>query len=286
MFQRISTGWQLIKQSIQVLKLDKELLLFPLLSGISCLLVLASFAVPLFLSGALDAAQQNQENVTGNVLAWVVLFVFYFVNYFVITFFNSALVGCAVIRLSGGDPTVGDGFRSAFARLPQIVGWALVSATVGVVLKMIESKSERVGQVVAGLLGMAWSVTTFFVVPVLVIEGLGPIASVKRSVAVMRKAWGEALVSNYGIGFLTFLLSLLGILPIIGGFALAGSGSTTIGGILIGVGVLILITVSLVAPALNSIILAALYIYAVEDRMPEVFDANLVRGAFVPKSNR
>ena len=283
MFQRISMGWQLTKQSMHVLKMDKELLLFPLLSGIACLLVLASFALPLFFSGALEAIEANQENLTQNAIAWVILFAFYFVNYFVITFFNSALVGCAVIRLKGGDPTVSDGFHSAFARLPQIAGWALVSATVGLILKMIESRSERVGQIVAGLLGMAWSITTFFVVPVLVIEGLGPIESVKRSVAVMRKTWGEALVSNWGIGFIVFGLSLIGILPIVGGAALLGSEMPVVGGILIALGVLILITVSLIASALNSIILAALYIYAAEDKMPEGFDSGLVRGAFAHK---
>ncbi len=283
MFQRITMGWQLTKQSIHVLKMDKELLLFPVLSGISCLLVLASFAVPIFLAGGFEGIEENRENVAQNAIAWVVLFLFYFVNYFVITFFNSALVGCAVIRLKGGDPTVADGFHSAFARLPQIAAWALVSATVGVVLKMIESRSERVGQVVAGLLGMAWSITTFFVVPVLVIEGLDPIASVKRSVGVLRKTWGEALVSNFSIGFVTFLLSLIGILPLIGGIALLNGESTILGGILIGIGILILIAVSLISSALNSIILAALYIYAAEDQMPEGFDSNLVRGAFATK---
>lgn len=283
MFQRISMGWQLTKQSMHVLKMDKELLLFPLFSGISCLLVLASFAVPLFYSGALESLGEDQENLTQNVLAWVILFAFYFVNYFVITFFNSALVGCAVIRLKGGDPTVSDGFHSAFARLPQIAGWALVAATVGILLKAIESRSEKVGQIVAGLLGMAWSITTFFVVPVLVIEGLGPIASVKRSVAVMRKTWGEALVSNWGIGFIVFALSLLGILPIFAGGFLLATDMAAIGIVLIAVGVLILITVSLISSALNSIILAALYIYAAEDQMPEGFDSTLVRGAFAHK---
>lgn len=139
MFQRIAMGWQLTKQSIQVLKLDKELLLFPLLSGISCLLVLASFAVPAFLAGAFEVVEENQENLSQNPVAWIVLFLFYFANYFVITFFNSALVGCAIIRMKGGDPVVGDGFRAAFARLPQIAGWALVAATVGILLRMRKS---------------------------------------------------------------------------------------------------------------------------------------------------
>jgi hypothetical protein len=283
MFERISRGWQLTKQAMQILKLDKELLVFPLLSGIACILVLASFAVPLFLSGALDSIEGDPENATQNVLMWLVLFAFYFVNYFIITFFNSALVGCAVIRLKGGDPTVADGFHSALPRLPQIASWALVAATVGVLLKVIESRSERVGQIVAGLLGMAWSITTFFVVPVLVIEGLGPIDSVKRSVSVMRKTWGESLVSNWGIGLIVFGLSLLAMLPIFAGGFLINSGLNVVGVALIAVGVVSLIAVALVSSALNSIVLAALYIYAAEDRMPDGFDSGLVQGAFAQK---
>lgn len=283
MFERISMGWQLTKQAVQVLRLDKELLLFPLLSGISCVLVSASFAVPAFMSGAFEVTEESTSQVTQNPIAWVVLFLFYFVNYFVITFFNSALVGCAVIRLKGGDPVVSDGFHSAFARLPQIAGWAVVSATVGIILKLIESRSERAGQFVVGLLGMAWSITTFFVVPVLVIEGVGPVDAVKRSVAVMRKTWGEALSSNFGIGFFVFLLSLAGILPIVGGVAIIGAGSASLGGILIGAGVLMLIMTSLVSSALNSIILAALYIYAAEDEMPAGFDSQLVQNAFASR---
>ncbi len=283
MFQRLSTGWELAKQSIEVLRLDKELLLFPVMSSISCLMVVASFAVPLFYSGAFDAAQENANNLSDNALAYVVLFAFYFLNYFVITFFNSALVACAVIRLKGGDPVLRDGFSAAFARFPQIVGWALVSATVGVVLRIIESKSERVGQFVAGLLGMAWAVTTYFVVPVLVIEGVGPIASVKRSVGIMRKTWGEALSSNFGIGFITFLLSLIGVLPLIGGFALLGAGQTVLGGILIALGIILILLATLITSALESIILAALYIYAAEGEQPQGFDSELVRTAFAPK---
>ena len=283
MFQRISMGWQLTKQAMQILKLDKELLVFPLLSGIACLFVLASFAVPLFLTGALDSLEGGQENVAQNVLAWLVLFAFYFVNYFVITFFNSALVGCAVIRLKGGDPTVSDGFHSALPRLPQIAGWSLVAATVGVLLKVIESRSERVGEIVAGLLGMAWSITTFFVVPVLVIEGLGPIDSVKRSVAVMRKTWGESLVSNWGIGLIVFALSLVAMLPILAGGYLMNTGLNVVGIALIAVGVVLLIAVALISSALNSIVLAALYIYAAEDQMPDGFDSQLVQGAFAQR---
>lgn len=283
MFERIATGWNLAKQSLEVLRLDKELLLFPVLSGISCIAVVASFAIPLFYTGALEAAQENPDGITQNALSYALMFAFYFANYFVITFFNSALVACAVIRLKGGDPVLSDGFSAAFSRLPQIIGWALVSATVGLILRVIESRSEKFGQIVSAVLGMAWAVTTYFVVPVLVIEGVGPIQAVKRSVGIMKKTWGESLASNFGLGFINLLMSLVGIIPLIGGIALISTGMTMLGGVLVGCGVILILLASLITSALESIVLAALYIYAAEEKEPQGFDSDLVRTAFAHK---
>ena len=135
MFDRMRRGWNLAKQSAEVLKLDKELLLFPILSGAACVIVMASFAIPIIYSGMLDGVA-DEANTGSQALLAVLSFLFYFVSYFVIIFFNSALVACAIIRLKGGDPTVRDGFGAAMDRLPQIAGWALVAATVGMILKI------------------------------------------------------------------------------------------------------------------------------------------------------
>lgn len=284
MFERLSNGWELTKESMRVLRLDKELLLFPLVSGIACLLVLASFAVPLWQTGAFEAAQADLEQTQNNPLTYVVLFAFYFVNYFVVIFFNSALVACAVIRLKGGDPTVSDGLWAASRRLPQIAMWALVSATVGLLLKAIESRSERVGQIVSGLLGMAWSITTFFVIPVLVVENAHPWRAVSRSVSIMRKTWGESLTANFGISLITFGLILVASLPIIAGVAALANELVPLGIGLIALGVLLILLVSLISSALNAIILAALYIYAAEGRMPSAFDGAAIESAFTPRA--
>ena len=282
MFERLTTGWHLAKQSFNVLKLDKELLLFPVLSGVACVAVMASFALPLFASGMLESIVD--ENATGRQqgMAYVLMFLFYCATDFVIIFFNSALVACAIIRLKGGDPTVRDGLGAASARLPQIVYWALVSATVGMLLKIIESRSERVGQIVSGLLGMAWSVTTYFVVPILVVEKTGPVDAIKRSVSLMKSTWGESLGAKFGIGLFTTLASLLGALPIVGGVAMM-QASPIMGGVLIALGILWILLVSLVASALNSIVVAALYLYASDGETPELFDSNLIQGAFAQK---
>ena len=283
MFERIATGWELVQQSYRVLKLDKELLLFPVLSGIACLLVLASFAVPLWMTGALEEATRDRDNAFQSVLTYVVLFAFYFVNYFVIIFFNSALVGCAVIRLKGGNPTVGDGIGAAMARLPQIAGWALVSATVGLILKGLERNSKGIGRFIVGLLGVGWSIMTFFVIPVLVVEQKGPIAAIQRSIEVMKRTWGESLTARFGIGLITFLLCLVGVVPIGLGVMAMASQMVAVGIALVVVGILFILAVSLVTSALNSIILAALYIYAAEGEIPRQFDSSILRSAFGPK---
>ena len=280
MFERISNGIALAKQCFRVLMLDKELLLFPLMSGVSCIAVLASFVAPLWGSD-LVAPIVNDGQLPKDPLAWVVLAAFYFVNYFVIVFFNSALVACAIIRLKGGNPGVGDGLRASMARLPQICGWAAVSASVGLILRIVESRSERAGQILASVLGLAWTITTYFVIPVLVVEKVGPIEATKRSLSVVRKTWGEAMTANFGIGIVTFLGLLPGIAAIFGGGMLLGNGAAGAGIAVMICGGCWLLLVSLISSALNTILLGALYLYAAEGQVPEGFDQGVLGNAFV-----
>lgn len=279
MFERISRGMELTRQSWRVLTEEKTLLVFPLLSGLACLAVLASFAVPLWFSGYAESVL-GEERLGNDPVAYLILFAFYFVNYFVIVFFNSALISCAIIRFHGGDATVSDGLGAATSRLPQIIGWALVSATVGVLLKAIESRSEKVGQIAANLLGAAWSIVTYFVVPVLVVEGLGPIDAVKRSFSILRKTWGESIVANFSISLVVFLATIAAIVPAAIGIAVGNTAALVIG---IAMTALLLITISLVSAALHTIIIAALYLYAAKGEVPRQFDEELLRSAYAQK---
>lgn len=279
MFRRLSNGWGLAQQSLRVLRLDKELMLFPGMSGLACLLVLASFAVPLWQSGEVQVVLDDRQPPQ-NPLAYLVLFAFYFVNYFIIVFFNVGLIECAMIRFRGGDPTVADGLRAAMARLPQILGWALVSATVGVILRVIESQSEKVGQIVAAFFGMAWGAATYFVVPVLVVEKVGPVDAVKRSFAILRKTWGETLTANFSIGLFVFAAYTVAIVPAVLGALIAGTTGVIAGAV---VTVALWIVIGLAAAALNTIVLAATYLYAAEGLVPQQFDRDLLKDAFKTK---
>ncbi len=282
MFERMATGWDLAKQSFGVVRQDTALLLFPAMSGLACLAVLASFALPLWHTNYF-ALVMGQRHLPHDPVAYVIVFAFYFLNYFVITFFNSALIACAVIRFKGGEPTLGDGLRAATMRLPQILGWSAVSATVGLILQLIESWSDKAGQIVAALLGMGWSLVSYFVVPVLVIEGVGPMTAIQRSLKVMRKTWGESLTANFGISTIAFLLSVPGVFCFIAGVIALATGNTAISAALIGAGVAIILIVSLVSATVHSILLAALYIYAAEGVVPGQFDSGTLRQAFRAK---
>lgn len=279
MFERASNGWELAKSSWRVLKMDKELLVFPLLSGLACLVVLASFALPLRGTDYVHAVLE-EEGAPTDPVAWLLLLAFYFANYFVIVYFNAALIACAIIRFRGGDPTLADGFRAATSRLPQILAWAALTATVGTVVKVIESRSERLGRVAAGLFGMAWSALTYFVVPVLVVEKVGPVAAVRRSLSILRKAWGEALAAEFGIGLIVFLAIVVAAIPAGLGLLFGQVAATMIG---VGLSAVLIVLVALVSSALNSIVVAALYDYAVGHAPAAAFDADALRGAFVAR---
>jgi hypothetical protein len=285
MFDRIANSFALARSSWQVLRTDKQLIVFPIVSGVACFFVLLSFALPFIVHPQwLDLLQNHGADgrQPPPVWAYVVTFAYYLCNYFVIIFCNAALISCALMRFHGQTPTVGDGFRAASLRLPQILAWALISATVGLLLKAIENAHEKAGAIISSLLGTAWTVITYFVVPVLVVEKVGPFQAVQRSMAVLRKTWGESLVGHFGIGFFMFLLSIPGLVLIVLGIVLLQT-MMAIGIALLVAGVLELVLTAAVSAALNGIFLAALYQYSSFGEVPQGFDDYTMKNAFARK---
>lgn len=277
MFDKIKNSWNLMKASAAVLQADKELLIFPILSSIGVLILTAIFVFPMIAVGFFeDMLAENSQYVT-----YIVLFLFYVVQYTVIIFANSALVGAAMIRLKGGDPTVGDGFRIAFQHIGNILGYALLSATVGLILRMISERSGNLGRIAASLVGLAWNLATYLVVPVLVIEGVGPVEAIKRSAGLLKKTWGEQIVGNFSIGLIFVLVTVLVILLGIPFFILAISLESLALIIAFGViFVLVLVFLGLINSSLTGIYVAAVYRYAAEGEASGFFDEEMIQGAF------
>jgi hypothetical protein len=282
MFERLSNSWALVKASAAVLRADKELLVFPIVSAVLSVIVLISFLVPMVLAGIFDSTVIANSGFP--VFGYVVGFLLYVVQYFVIFFCNTALVGAALIRLRGGDPTVGDGFRIATARLVPILGYALIAATVGMILRAISEKSGIIGKLVVGLIGLVWSVATYLVVPVLVVENVGPIEAVKRSAGHLRKTWGEQIVGNLGMGAVFGLMTFGTIVA--GVILFVGAAVTKSIALMVTVGVmtvLALMTIALIGSALGGVYAAAVYRYAAEGEVGTFFRPAMVQAAFRQK---
>lgn len=277
---KITRTWSMMSACSGILREEKSLLIFPFISGTACLLLLASFAIPLYHTGHWQPPARTAEPAQ-QVLYYSVLFLFYALNYFIVVFFNACVVAWAMIRMKGGNPTIGDGFRAAITRLPVIVGWAVVSATVGLLLRIIEDRSEKVGRFVAGLLGAGWTVVSFLVVPILVVENMSPLAALKESTQLLKKTWGEQLAGNFSFGLIFALLALPGIAAVILA-AMSGKAAVLIACIVLAV--LYLIGLGMVQSTLQSIFQAVVYLYARNGQLPEGFDAELLGNAMSSRS--
>ncbi len=277
MFEKLSRSWELVKASAAVLRSDRELMLFPVISGIATLLVLATFMLPMFALRIFD----NGFGVGAVALG----FVFYFCQYTVIIFFNCALVGAAMIRLDGGDPSLRDGFSAAKARLPAILGYAAISATVGVLLQGLKNRDNNfLVRLLGSGLGAAWTLATFLVVPILVSRDLGPIDALKQSASLLKRTWGESAIGHIGIGAAFGLITFAVLLVGVGVTVLAAQASMALAivvGAFFTLGVLLL---GIYQAALSGIYSAVLYRYAVSNETPAAFKGVSLSQAFAQKA--
>lgn len=278
----LARSWRLMKAGWDVLRADGELLVLPALSGVATIVLGVAF---IGLAFRADIFAELEGGMTELPLSfYAALFLFYVVQYFVIFFFNTALVGAALQRLDGGNPTLGSALNVAASRIGAILGYAVISATVGMVLRIVSERLGIIGRFIEAGAGLAWTVTTFLVVPVLAHEGLGPLAAIGRSGALLRKTWGENLIGTAGI---SLVLSVAGVIVVVagvgGGIVLNDAGFAALAPMLIGAAVAIFLFVMIVGSALSGIYAAAVYYYAVVGEPPFGFEPGLIEGAFAKK---
>jgi hypothetical protein len=263
---KLSHSWQLMKASLGVLRKDKEIMIFPVLSFIACAIILVSFFTGFWFLGL----------PSNDSIQWiwiVVMFLIYLLLFFIVIFFNTTIIACANIRLNGGDPTVSDGLRIAAQNIGRILIWALISATIGMILQTIRERIGWVGKLIVGIIGIAWTYVTFFIIPVLIYEKKGIAPSIRRSASIFKQTWGETIIGSFGFGIVFVLLALLGILPIILGYLLGGTTGWIIGVI---IAFFYWVFIGIVASATNGIYVAALYQYATKKQLPSEFDTSLL----------
>lgn len=280
MVQTFRRSYHIFRESLAVLSKDKELLIFPVLSGILTILAFGSMVFGGFITGFFARiASSDERSLEANLLGYAALFIWYFVSWFIVIFFNVAIIHCAKIRIDGGDPTVADGFRAASQHMGRIVTWALISATVGLILRVVAERGKLIGRIISSLLGAGWSIATYFIVPVMIFENRSIKDSVHQSTQLIRKTWGESLVAVGGIGAFSFLLLLPSFaLPFIG----LVIGLKTFAALAV-VMVVYWIALAVVTSTLSAIFRTGLYLYASEGRTPPGFNPEYVQHAFAVK---
>jgi hypothetical protein len=282
---KFSRSWELVKQSFGILRSDKQLMLFPVISAIACLIVTAVIAtggtIAILPAMASAAAAGERFNPNQSPVFLLGMFTLYVANYFVIAFFNVALVGVANSRLMGGTWTFRDGIELAWARKGTILQWALVAATVGMILRTLEERMGLIGRIIMRIIGIAWTLACYFVVPVLAFEDLGPIDAVKRSSKLFRDTWGEKVVGGFSLSLVSLLLMLPGI-----GLVFAATFLGGVKGLLFGMALMILyfLMLSVFMSAVQGVFNAALYRYACFKQVPPAFDHDLIASAWAPKA--
>jgi hypothetical protein len=285
MFDKISRSWSLAGQCWGVLKEDPALLLFPLMSSIAVIIVLGSFALPVFaLYHSVDPAVIKDVATTthtGRLLFYVTTYVFYVVAYTVMMFFNSALISVALKRLDGESASVREGLQAAFENLPAIVGYALVAAVVGTVLRAIEERVGFIGRIVVSIIGAGWTLATAMTLPVLIEEGVGPIDAISRSLTLLKRNWGENLIGNggitLGISVIAIPIFLLALFILFSAISAGTVASTVLGVMLF---VLTMIAIGLVSTTLHTIYTAALYRFATGAKENAGIDGDLLAAAY------
>jgi hypothetical protein len=272
MFESIGRSFELVKTSWNILMDDKKLLVFPVLSGIVTLLVVLTFVLPLFVAGAFVSS--------GSIISIVYLFLFYVASYFVVIFFNTALISCVNAKLNGKDMSISEGLSNSVKHLPAIIGWAILSATVGLILHLLEERSGLIGQIVLSIIGGAWALVTYFVVPVLVLEDKGVFDSLGESFGLIKKTWGESIV---GSGGMAVVFVAIGVLAALGVLATMFLGNVIIFGAALVLFLIFIVVLAIVYFAMQGIFVTALYTYAKTGSVPSAFNKDLIQNAFQPK---
>jgi hypothetical protein len=274
---RWQRSFALVKASWSVIRSEPGLVLLPVMSFLATLAVAATFLIPVVATTDLGSTHTSLS-VTG----WVLVFAMYLVLSYVSVFFNVALICAAQERFDGGDPTLGSALAGAARNAGRILPWAVVSATVSMVLKAIQNRAGIVGTIVAGIAGVAWALVTFMVLPIIVIEHLGVGAAIKRSASLFKQVWGEQVVANVGIGLFGFLAVLCGTPVLI----LLATGNATL--MVVGAGVFVVwfLLVVGVTNAMNGVFQTALYRYAATGQAPQDFAGVDLAHAFVPRHHR
>ena len=243
---RTRRGFRLAALSWRVLREQPSLLVVPLVATVVQVAAAVTYILGI-----------GEHRLDGGSASAVIVkyFPLYFAVSLISAFASAVVVTAANARMSGAPVSLTSAIGRSLAVLPQLIGWSLLSATVGTLLRLIESRVPLAGRIITAIAGIVWSLATFLAVPVVVLEKRQPLGTVRRSSRLFRARWGEALVSDGVCGLMVFVVAL----PLLALAFLAMAASLLLG-VVLAVGVAG--GAIAVSSALNGIVLTAAYRFA------------------------
>ena len=249
---QLSRGAHLTWTSLRVLALNPRLMILPffalVFTGFAWLIVVLSFLALGFPPASPSSGFLYQE-----------MFLAYLVTYFLSCYFMAAIVGAAYVRLQGGRPTVMDGVDAANASFFQIAVWSFAAATIGLLFRVTAIRSEAGGRFVSRVLGSGWAIATLFVLPTMVVEGIGPLKAFRRSRALLKDRWGAHQKGVLGTGMVFLVLFSFGLLPFVWGIVEGPAGLAWVVG-----AILYWLVLSALWSVVHGILVVTLYHYATD----------------------
>jgi hypothetical protein len=118
--------------------------------------------------------------------------------------------------------------------------------------------------------GLAWTVATFMVIPVLAFENVGPIEALKRSSSIFRQRFGTVARGALRFGVLFIGLSLAAVAVGVLGVMIAAGGLPAVGIPVVVLGVIGVIGVGMYASAAGMYMRTILYRFATGLPIPDV----------------
>ncbi len=282
MFRKLQASWMLTKACLRVLQKDKELMLFPVFCLIFSVLAAIGFGLSIW---AMPTSETGEESL--DLIFTLLGLAFSFVTYSIVLFFNVAVLSCAKIRFQGGDPTLADGFRAGFANLKVIFMWAAFGGLVSFIIRQLEESLGIIGSLIGRLLGGAFAILSYFAIPVMIFEKVGPTQAFTRSKEIIKKSWGEALGAYLGFSIITTIAAWSIIFGVIGSIVVSVQmDSFTPMSVGFSLALVVALLAGILSSCLSQIFQAALYIYATTGEISTEIGQDILDQAFLPRQGR
>lgn len=274
---KLKAGWLLFKETWRYFKADTEMMWIPLVTTLINLFLFGLLITGFYFFLKDTGYTLPEEGDPLSAIEYSFIFLCYVIGAFSLALTEAGITNTVYTRVRGGDATLGDSLKAAFSHWASLLVWSFITSTVGLILRMIAERSKIIGRIIIALLGVAWSVLTYFVVPAMVIDKKSAFSSIGKSGQVFKTTWGETLVSNISIGVVFSLVHVLLLIAAFGLMIFTVFYELWIG--LIALGVLYCLVTALlclVQSSMNGILKTLLYVYASEGVVPANFNQELL----------